>query len=554
MSGQTSQFDILVIGSGPSGSHAAQEAVSSGCKVALLDIGYTDTSLERRIPYKSFSEIRRTDTSQHLYFLGDDPATVLRNQDRAGPHLTPARQHMIRNMDSLFPIQSETFLPLQSSGLGGLGISWGANCFAFEDFELEKIGIPAAAIKPYYASAALEAGISGRTDDCLAPLIANLNPAAIQPPLPVDSNAESILRRYRRKQQRYIERGFYLGQSLLATLSRPSGERRANPLFDMDFWADFGRSVYRPHYTVEKLQAAANFTYLSGRLATRLFEENGAVTVHCRPVDSPGVEAFTARKVLLAAGALNSGRLALASFGDYSTRLPILCNRNHWVAAVNLAMAGRPARDQRHSLSQLTVLMRAEFDGPDYVLAQVYSYRSLLWFRLLKSIPLPPRLALLFLRLTATAFTCVNIHFPDHPSPDRWIQLAPGPEGDILRAHCQFTAAEDAWLRRNEFRLLRFLAGLRCLPLGITRPAHGASLHYAGTLPYAEDSRPFTTEPSGKLRGTSHVYVADGSNWRFLPAKGLTLTLMANARRVAARAVEDLAPVPVRTGRPFQEF
>jgi hypothetical protein len=321
-------------------------------------------------------------------------------------------------------------------------------------------------------------------------------------------------------------------------LSRPLGDRSANPLFDMDFWADLGKSVYRPRYTIEKLKAEGNFTYLPGRLATRIHEENGAAVVHCRAVDSAGVEAFTARKVLLAAGAVNSGRLALASFGDGAARLPILCNRNHWVAAVNLAMLGRPARDQRHSLSQLTALMRAECDGPDYVLAQIYSYRSLLWFRLLKNIPLPPRLALLFLRLTATAFTCVNLHFPDRPSPNRWIQLA---DDGILRAHCEFTAAEDAWLRRNESRLLRFLTGLGCVPLGVTRPAHGASIHYAGTLPYAEASRPFTTEPSGRLWGTSHIYVADGSNWRWLPAKGLTLTLMANARRVAAQAVQDLA-------------
>ena len=51
----------------------------------------------------------------------------------------------------------------------------------------------------------------------------------------------------------------------------------------------------------------------------------------------------------------------------------------------------------------------------------------------------------------------------------------------------------------------------------------------------------YTTTPDGKLRNAPNVYVADGSSWRFMPAKGLTLTLMANARRVAAQAVRDLA-------------
>lgn len=534
------QFDVLILGSGPSGSHAAHEAVTAGYKVALLDIGYTDPKLQERIPHKAFSEIRSTDPNQSLYFLGDDPAAVLRNQDRAGVHLTPARQYMIRNMDRLFPIESESFLPLQATGSGGLGISWGANCFAFEDIELRKLGIPPEEIKPYYTAAALEAGLSGRLDDCTAPLIANMDHAAIQDALPLDTNAETILKRYAGKKTKHNKAGFFLGQSLLAMMSRPVGDRSANPLFDMDYWADPGRSVYRPQFTIEKLKTFPNFTYLTGRLATRFVEEDGAVTVHCRQVESGAVEQFSARKLLLAAGAINSGKLALASAQNFSQRLPILCNRNHWVAAINLSMLGRKARDERHSLSQLTVLMKTEMDGPDYVLAQIYSYRSLLWFRILKSIPLPPKLANLFLRLVATAFTCVNIHYPDHFSADRWIQLKKNGEEAALQAHCEFSAEEDVWLNRNERRLMVFLAKLRCIPLGVSKPIHGASIHYAGTLPYSEEEQPFTTESSGKLRGTENVYVADSSSWRFLSGKGLTLTLMANARRVAAQALREL--------------
>ncbi len=363
----------------------------------------------------------------------------------------------------------------------------------------------------------------------------------IQPPLPLDSNAETILRRYQAKEARYQASGIFLGQSLLAMLSQNVDGRKANPQTDMDFWADAGRSVYRPRYTIEKLKSRPNFTHLTGRLAQRFLPGEDGVTLECRNLDSGAAEAVSARKLLLAAGAINSGRLALASSRDYQSRLPILCNPNHWVAAINLSMLGKPARDRRHSLSQLTVLMRAECDGPDYVLAQIYSYRSLLLFRLLKDIPLPPKQGLLFLRLLATAFTCVNIHFPDRPGADRWLQLEARESGDVLRASTGYSAAETAWVQRHERRMLRFLAGLRCIPMGVNKPLHGASIHYAGTLPYASEDRPYTTTPDGRLRHAPNVYVADGSSWRFMPAKGLTLTLMANARRVAAQALQDLA-------------
>jgi choline dehydrogenase-like flavoprotein len=113
--------------------------------------------------------------------------------------------------------------------------------------------------------------------------------------------------------------------------------------------------------------------------------------------------------------------------------------------------------------------------------------------------------------------------------------------GDVLRASGAYSAAETAWIQRHENRMLRFLAGLRCIPMGVNKPLHGASIHYAGTLPYSSEDRPYTTALDGKLHGAPNIYVADGASWRFMPAKGLTLTLMANARRVAGQALRDLA-------------
>ncbi len=530
-------FDLLIVGSGPSGAHAAQEAVASGCKVGLLDIGHTEERFDKLIPAKPFSEIRRTDPAQSVYFLGDDPEAAFRSQARAGAHLTPARQHMIRDMDELFPLKSRTFLPLQSSGLGGLGIGWGANCFALEDFELEQIGLPPVEMKDFYAAAAREIGVSGPADDILSPLIANLDRSALLPPLHLDSNAENLLKRYQARKASFLDGGFYLGQSLLAMLSQPLDSREANSYRDMDFWGDVGRSVYRPRYTLEKLRGAPNFVHLGGRLALRFEELGGGVQLSSRNLATNSPESFTARKLILGAGAINSGKLALASLGAYDARLPILCNANHWIAAINLRMLGRPARDARHSLSQLTALLKVEARDRVYISAQFYSYRSLLLSRMLKSIPCPPSLGLLFLRLTATAFTCVNVHFPDWPSSRRWMSL--NRDGSI-QAECAWEADEIGWMNRQERRLLKHLLALRCLPLGIAKPEHGASIHYAGTLPYSETGRPLTTDAAGRLNGFQSVFVADASTWRFLPAKGLTLTLMANARRIAQQAVREL--------------
>ena len=83
------------------------------------------------------------------------------------------------------------------------------------------------------------------------------------------------------------------------------------------------------------------------------------------------------------------------------------------------------------------------------------------------------------------------------------------------------------------------LRTLGCYPLKRVKPPAGGSIHYAGTLPYSVDERPFSLATDGRLHRTRRVYVADGSGFRFLPAKGLTLTLMANAHRTACAMLRN---------------
>jgi choline dehydrogenase-like flavoprotein len=83
----------------------------------------------------------------------------------------------------------------------------------------------------------------------------------------------------------------------------------------------------------------------------------------------------------------------------------------------------------------------------------------------------------------------------------------------------------------------RMFPSLGCIIASSVRGKNGFSSHYAGTIPYSSDEREFTLAPDGRLYGTRSVYVADGSGFRFLPALGLSWTIMANAHRTARRLV-----------------
>lgn len=537
-------FDILIVGSGPSGVHAAQESLKHGYKVALVEIGFIDDKYQKLIPPLSFSEIRKTDLNQVTYFLGEDPAKAFQSQAKAGAHLTPPRQHMIQDMEKIFPIESESFLPLQSTACGGLGVSWGSNVFTLEDFELRRIGLPPHEMRKFYKQTSEDVGVSGTPDDALAPLISKH--LEIQPPLQLDTNSKKIYENYRKNIEKFMGDGFYLGQSLLAILSQAKKDRRPNPYWDMDFWSDLSKSVYRPLFTLEELKKNPNFFHIPHKIAVRFEETNtkptegSFVSLFFRDLNSGQFETIRAKKLLLAAGAINSGKLAYSSLGFYDMPMPILCNPNHWVAAINWPMLGRSAVDTRYSLAQLTALLRVPEDPEDYVLGQFYSYRSLLYSRLLHNIPLPPSLGLIFLRFLITSFTCVNIHFSDSPSSRKWLKVIKRGDQDILKASYERTVTEETFIRKNERRFLKKLLALKCIPIGVNRPAHGASIHYAGTLPFNDENKPLTCTPEGQLRGAQNVYVADGASWKFLSAKGLTFTLMAGAKRVAQEAIRAL--------------
>jgi len=210
------------------------------------------------------------------------------------------------------------------------------------------------------------------------------------------------------------------------------------------------------------------------------------------------------------------------------------------VPTLNLGMLGREPRDRRYSLGQLTAIVRL----PGRILqAQVFSYRSLLTFKLMKELPLGYRESLRLLRLLVPNFAILGIHHEDRPSPGKRCVLRRGEGGGRDRLEIEYRPTEEE-TRTNiadERIVLRFFRRLGCIPLRTMRPGHGASLHYAGTFPITAEDRDLTCDRESRLRGTRAVHLADGSIFPWIPPKGLTFNLMANADRVGSLLAERLA-------------
>jgi hypothetical protein len=535
--------DIAIIGSGPSGAQAAKAAVERGLTVALLDFGNDNPALNS-VPNENFSVLRRSDPNQRSYFLPQTMDPEASRSDKLGAHFTAPRAFISRDVAEFLPVESESFFPVQSLALGGLGAGWGAGTPTFEPFELERAGLPVAQMLRCYDEVAQDIGVSGASADDTARQV--LLTRFAQPPADVDSNAAAILARYNKIKGRLARKGLTLGRAPLALLTqpleRPGLKREANPYHDMDFYGQSAFSVYRPAYTIRELQTKENFRYIPGAFVERFSEDEDGVCVTYLDRTTNGRSELRAKKLLVAAGAINSARLVLRSRNMFGVQLPLLCNQMNYVVCINVAMFGCKAADRRHSLAQLLALYTPQHRAPEHVAAAIYSYRALLHYRLVRDMPLPPWLGLLASRAIMTSLTLVGVHHPERRSSTKWIRLDARDGGDVLTAEYRPGAEEQRLIAADLRGLSGCLFSLGCVPLAVIGTEPGSSIHYAGTIPISakgEDS-PLTSNDQGRLGGSRHVYLADSATWRYLPSKGLTFSLMANARRVALAAANEL--------------
>ena len=133
--------------------------------------------------------------------------------------------------------------------------------------------------------------------------------------------------------------------------------------------------------------------------------------------------------------------------------------------------------------------------------------------------------------------------FKDEQQESKRLEITAAPSSAVptIRFDYRQTAGEIATQRRHEERFASGLKALRCFPIGKVDPGKAGSIHYAGTIPFQNPfSDRFHANPDCTLAGTRNVYLGDGAPWNFLPAKGLSFTLMANALRVAALAAKSL--------------
>lgn len=486
-----SDAEFIVIGSGPAGVSAAWALSDAGRTVLMLD-GATD----------DFGDAARE--------LGPD--------NGLSPKLrTPEARRILSRFAEANCVTGENFLAAGSLARGGLSRIWGGFAAQFDADDMEGWPIGSSALAPSYAKITARIGISGSGDDAMSSVLGGND--VLQPPLPLGAATALLLRRYQENPG-----GLRLGHARNALLSQKLEGRSACDLRGGCLWGCPVGAIYDARQDLKRLCARAGFRLADGAIVTALARNDGGWRV-----DLKDGRAFHSRRVLLAAGTLASSRLVA----------PLLPHIPAWRLLSNPTLATpllvRGARTAAAAPSHALAQLAYAIPGSD-LLGAVYETRNLPAAGFAGQMPLPRPMAEALFRFLSPALLVAVTSFPG-----RFSRNCLSFDGRHLKVQGGFEPALDAAEQEARSKLAREwrALGAHVLP-GSRRAMPGTDAHFAGTLPMGGMGANGTSV-LGEISSYPGLHVVDGSVLPTLPAKHATLTIMANADRIATALARETA-------------
>lgn len=530
-------FEVMIVGSGVSGVAAALRFADRGVRPCVVDVGMIpDPGPEIDENFYAYRNIH----DSFSLMIGENFEGLI-NLSRANRPIpvkliSPLMKFVTKGAAELSPLDGRNFSAVQSFAQGGLANAWGAGLYRCNDRDLEGVPLADSELAPYFERLSEEIGISGANDD-LVPFFGRDD--VLQEPLRLSANASRILEKYRLRKKSLNAQGAFIGRPRLAVLTEKKDGRKVCDYRNLEFWFPGLPYIYSPVLTLRKLIEQRKANYIRGVLVRSWSREGEELVVHAMEVDSGKEISFRCRRLVLAAGAVGSARLALQSRKDFRTRLKLLDNPAQQFPFVLPCRLGRGLEVDSFGLTQLNFIYDT---GPLHGLLQgsILEMTSPARAEFFEYFPWAAYDNLRLIRFVLPAMVVLQLFFPGDTSGASSLRLR---EDGTL----EIKASEEILIPEVKGKILKIFRklgayGVNSLVVDVPR---GHSIHYAGTLPMTERPKEaYTCSKEGELYGEPGVFVVDGSLFPVLPAKNLSFAVMANAMRIADFIVRKMRGQP----------
>jgi hypothetical protein len=296
--------------------------------------------------------------------------------------------------------------------------------------------------------------------------------------------------------------------------------------------------IYSTALTLRRLIEEKKVTYLDRHVVEKLEPTADGVTIHARDLEKSQPVSFSAQRVFVGAGVLPTAWLTLKSLGAFDEPVQMLDSQYFIYPFFRLRRTPDVEKEALHSLVQAFV----EIDDPaisrHLVHLEIFSYSDFLK-RALFATPLR-----YFLRFPWIAeqllgrLLVVQGFLHSRDSGTLRLMLRKNAAGE---ARLQVDAQPSSHARwasiKAGLKLMANAFSLRGMPVvpAIQFAEPGRSYHSGGTFPMRAQPGKFETDILGQPTGLARVHLLDASVFPSIPATTITLTVMANAHRIATQ-------------------
>ncbi len=518
----------MIVGSGPAAAAAAIALVERGSDVTVVDIGQR-LQQDRQDAVAALADLKSgTWPSQLVDFISQRPKRPPTGE--LPKKWVYGSDYPYADVGQLEGIQATggTISALVSGAYGGFSTVWGAQILPFPPAAFAGWPISFSDLAPHYKAVLSEIPFAGEIDDLADLLPLFVNPRALPPLAP---RTEMVLNAAARCRTQLRRLGVTVGHARLA-LKAAECVRCGLCMTGCPY-----SLIYSSVQTLEVLRKSKRIRYIPDFIATHVGETDESATVTAVHRLTARRTTFSADRVFVACGAIGTTRLVLGSVEKRPSTIEL-----HEAAQFVLPMFSRFAApdSSNFTLNQLNLLVSLDDATENAALLHVYPYSSALADALPHALRTGPgaRVAHPMLRRLSVGLG----YLPSWASPRLTMRVknVGGSTLPTVTVSRVDTGSPPPMLSRVLRRLWRSAPYLDLWPFTpkMFISAGAQSYHFGGSFPHqvGVSTREYTTDRVGRLPIWNRVHLVDGSVLPSIPATTFTLTVMANAHRIATEA------------------
>jgi choline dehydrogenase-like flavoprotein len=523
---------IYIVGSGPAGVACASALVKKGVSVRMLDAGLELESERAQV----VQELRSTRPEN---WNATAVGLIKSNMALRGRNLpikcSYGSNFPYRDIDKYIRIEARHADASPSLARGGFSNVWGAGVSPYVDQDIIDWPITVADLVLHYEAVLSFMHLSAVKDDleCTQPLHSSFV-HALRP----SRQAVAFIEDLQKSREGLRAGGFSFGYSRLAVRAHSTHEGTGCVYCGLCLYGCPYGLIYNSAFTLAQLQQRENFDYVKDVIVEKLVESTDNVTIHARSRLTGEELSFVATRVCLAGGVVSTTKILLESLEAYDQPVAMKDSQYFIFPLLRYEKIPDVTTEELHTLSQVFLRLVDPELSENSIHFSVYTYNDLMT-NAIKRI-LGPTYALLKwpIHEVLGRLMVVQAYLHSNMSATIAVTLRKGTVGEASKLVLEGRLNQrtrgvikkvvaKVYSNRTYFRAIP-------LPLLLYVAAPGRGFHSGGTFPMRKRPSQFESDCLGRPYGLQKVHAVDATIFGSIPSGPITLSIMANAHRIAS--------------------